>query len=128
MTTQLKVVICILLGAGLLAMLAVMGLIRYRLEGSLKSNSYKAIFISKACFALLCGSGIYLIIWPLPQRIETVTFLWFLVLAVGCLHSAIGYYLYTRDMNEVLNSPDYIGPLPAGRTNEKPIDKAPSTS
>jgi hypothetical protein len=123
MTAQLKVVVCIMLSVGFLSMLAVMGLIKYRLEDSLASGSYKAIFISKACFALLCASGIYLIIRPLPHRVVTVTFLWFFVLAVGCINSAVGYYLYTRDVNSVLESPDYIGQLPAGKSNGKHVDK-----
>lgn len=113
MSHDLKVIVCFLLGIAFFSMLFVMWLISFRLPDHLKSNSYKAIFISKVCWALLCGAGIYLIIWPLPQRIPIVTVIWFSLLAIGCIHSAIGFYLYSRDVNAVLRSDDFIAPLPA---------------
>lgn len=113
MTDQIKFIVCGLLGIALLCMFFVMWLISFRLPDHLKSNSYKAIFISKVCWALLCGGGIYLILWPLRERVVAVTVIWFSLLAIGCIHSAIGFYLYSKDVNAVLQSEDFVAPLPA---------------
>jgi len=100
-------------------MLFVVWLIIFRLRDHLISKSYRAILVSKLLWALLCGSGIYLVLWPLPQRNALVSVLWFSVLALGCIHSAIGFFLYSRDVSAILTSSDFTAPLPA-----KPKDPA----
>lgn len=102
-----------LLSIALAACLFVMWVIVFRLRSFLISTSYKFIFAAKLCWAVLCAAGIYLILWPLPRRIAVVQFAWFSLLALGCILSAIGFYLYSRDVRAVLQSDDYLKPLPA---------------
>lgn len=109
-----------LLSIAFLACLAVMWVIVYRLRGFLRSTGYKFIFAAKMCFAILCGSGVYLILYPLPKRVILVQVSWFSLLAIGCLCSAVGFYLYSRDVNAVLRlkeKEDHNTLAPEGETH-----------
>ena len=106
-------VVVVLLGIAFAAQLFVMWVIVFRLRQHLISRSYQLIFASKLLFALLCGSGVYLILFPLQKRIVIVQAAWFADLALACLASAAGYYLYSRDVNAVLKSEYYTQTLPA---------------
>lgn len=107
-------IVLFLLGVALAACVFVMYVIAFRLRSHLISLSYRFIFGAKVCFTLMCASGIYLVIWPLPSKYQMrITLVWFAVLAIGCILSATGFYLYSRDVNSVLASDDYPHPLPA---------------
>lgn len=112
------VVVCILLGVGFLSNVFIVWLIAFRLRDHLISNSYRFILSAKVLWALLCGSGIYLIVWPLPKRLIFVQLSWFSVLAVACTCSAIGFWIYTRDVSAILTSDSYNEPLPATAPDE----------
>lgn len=108
-----KVFICGLLGVAFAASVFVIWLILFRLRDHLVSKSYRAILVGKICFAVLTGSGIYLILWPLPVRVLWIQLTWFSILALGTIHSAAGFYLYSRDVQSVLQSESYTESLPA---------------
>jgi hypothetical protein len=102
-----------LLGIAFASCIFLVWVIFFRLRSHLVSAGYKFIVTAKILWAIMCGAGIYLIIWPLPKRIVIVQLLWFSLLALGALCSAIGFYLYSRDVNTVLKSDDYKSSLPA---------------
>jgi hypothetical protein len=79
-------------------------IIVFWLPTHLKSTSYRFILAAKISLALLCGSGFYLILWPLKSRVILVSLLWFADLALGVILSATGFSLYARDVNIVLRS------------------------
>lgn len=108
-----KWAVCFLLGVAFLASLFLCWLLLFRLPGHLTSVSYRFILAAKVCFALLSGSGIYLLLWPLKVRVVWVQLSWFSVLAVGSICSAVGFWLYSRDVLAVLKSEDYTRGLPA---------------
>jgi hypothetical protein len=113
MGEESKYLICSLLGVAFAASLFIIWLILFRLRSHLVSTSYKFIFGGKVCFAILTGGGMYLVLWPLRVRIAWVSMTWFALLAIGTISSAIGFWLYARDVNAILQSSSYTESLPA---------------
>ena len=113
MTPEVQTVVVALLCVAFLSMVYVVWLIVFRLRDHLVSKSYRAILTAKILWALLCGSGIYLILWPLPQRNALVSVIWFSVMALGCISSAVGFFLYSRDVSSILTSEAFTDALPA---------------
>lgn len=123
---QSRIAVCLLLAVGFFACLFVIWTITFRLRFYLVSTSYKFIYAGKICFALVCGLGVYRIIKTTslalapdtPGRI-IMRLVWFSILAIGCIFSAIGYYLYSRDVNAVLDGDRNIT-LPANPKDVTP--------
>jgi hypothetical protein len=123
-----KSVVCMLLGVSLLASLFICWLLLFRLPDHLTSVSYRFILAAKVCFALLSGSGIYLLLWPLKVRPVWIQLAWFSVLSIGTCCSAVGFWLYSRDVQAVLQSDDYVQALPADPTPHPAPAQEESTS
>lgn len=106
-------IVVMLLGSAFAASLFMLWTIIFRLRSHLVSVSYKFILVGKVGMAILTGSGVWLILFPLPQRNAIIQLLWFTIFALGNISLAIGYYLYSRDVNAVLESDHFTQPLPA---------------
>lgn len=110
-----KTIVVVLLGIAFFACSYIVWLLLFRLRSHLISTSYKFILVAKIFFTLLSGSGIYLLLWPItwPPHVVVATRIgWFAAFAVGCISSAIGFWLYARDVHIVLNSDSYTHELP----------------
>lgn len=123
---QVKFAVCALLSVAFAASLFIMWTILFRLRSHLISTSYKFIFAAKVCFGIMTGSGVYLIIWPLPERVLFIQLLWFSILSTGTICSAIGFWLYSRDVRAILNSASYTKSLPADASTHIHKSEPPS--
>lgn len=115
-------------------------LILTRFRRFLISTAYQFIFGAKLVAFLLCIAGVYLTLYPLPERIPLISRLWFSLLALCFILSDIGYYLYSRDVNEAIRYAKEklaeqgqelpIAPIVVGenKVEFKEIDKHLSTS
>lgn len=111
-----KTIVVILLGVAFAACLLIIWLLLFRLRSHLISISYKFILAAKIGFAILSGTGIWLLLFPItwPPHIVLATRIgWFALFAISCISSAIGFWLYARDVQLVLNSDSYTETLPA---------------
>ncbi len=90
-----------------------MWMIIFKLRRLIISPAYQFMFAGKAVAFILCIAAVYLVIRPLPHRIELVSRLWFSSLALSYILMVIGHYLYSKDLAAVLGSRSYSEPLPA---------------
>jgi len=109
----LKVPLLVLMVIATLATGFMMWLIIFRLRQLLVSPAYVFIFGGKTCAFILCVASVYLILWPLPKRIQLVTNIWFALFALCFILSDIGHFIYSRDLAAVLRSDNYKEELPA---------------
>lgn len=97
---KLSVLVWLIIAMFATGFLMILILIRFR--KFLVSTAYQFIFGAKLVAFILCTAGVYLVMWPLPERIPIVSRLWFSLLALCFILSDIGYYLYSRDVNEAI--------------------------
>lgn len=78
----------------------------------------------------MCSGGMALLIWPPPitwQR--TIALSWFTTLSLGCMFSAMGWYLYSKDaiaMAKALKDYKVVDSLPV-TTNTLNVAKEVTT-
>lgn len=109
---QITVLVLLCIACG--CMVFIVWLILFRLRDHLISRSYQAHLVAYLLWILLCFTSIVLIFWTIPEKFRTIIqLIRYSLIAISCILSAAAFYIYTKEVKDILESDSYTETLPA---------------